>query len=368
MSKITELLNRIRGLFNNNKRLPSGRESIKLEDFMPENKSTQQSTFRTELKEHAEMSLLDPNRYQTKEDFYIALLEDMGVDKTFKQNPRAKNDLINLTMQLVKKDGNLSGLDIKSIDDAKKIQDSLKNMGMRISGNTVSILQKSETPKETTPYLEGQYTQLKILNDLTYEKGTTSSFVSIASTEASIVTKKSTYSKSGIETQQVQACHNKNNNTLQSGTLNASIDTLNKSFYTAYANPIDMSIEQSHTALKAGKQNAHITTIKRLDAIGQYLSVQYEDRNGNRNMKTTNRTEFSDDLANIILDPVEQNALVNNDEATIKNIQDSTIEMQNKNIETETLLNQINKSKYKSGLMDIAERSGLIESEIQLDD
>lgn len=141
MSKISDLFKKISNLFNRNKGLPEGKDSINFPDYQPRES---QSTFISDLQSHAEMSMLNPNRYQSQEEFCIALLEDMGLDSKFKQNPRAKNDLADLVSEVIGKDE----LDAKTIEDSRRIQESLTNSGIVISsdGKTISRIQKESSP------------------------------------------------------------------------------------------------------------------------------------------------------------------------------------------------------------------------------
>lgn len=213
---------------------------------------------------------------------------------------------------------------------------------------------------EELPYINGKYTQLQIFDNLSYEKGTIDSSVITSSLNTDIVTKKSIYSMDGIELTQITS----NNHYM--GSINPQ-SALTNSFNIGTQNPINTSLEKSNISIKAGEHNSSMTTITRNDDIGKYLSVRYVDgKNGDRNMITTNRLDFSDDLADITLDPSEHTMLANNNQDALISIKNKIDEMQardnfDSSLKSSEMLPQINKSKYKAGLMKVAEKSGLVQ-------
>lgn len=65
---------------------------------------SQKNEFKEGLKKQVEISNIDPSRYQDENDLYIAILEELGISKDFKNNPRAKADLIKLVDEIKRPD------------------------------------------------------------------------------------------------------------------------------------------------------------------------------------------------------------------------------------------------------------------------
>ena len=61
------------------------------------------SSFKEELKKQAEVSKIDPSRYENTTDLYMAILEEMGISENFKDNPKAKEDLSNMVKDIIGK-------------------------------------------------------------------------------------------------------------------------------------------------------------------------------------------------------------------------------------------------------------------------
>lgn len=152
MGKISEFLKRI--FRRQPKMLNSGERKEVVEnmstsknDIKKEVKEEIQGLkFREELKKQAEVSKIDPSRYERTDDLYMAILEEMGVSQNFKDNPKAKEDLTNMIKDIINEQPEYKRdryTRLQNENNSKSLMDLL-NENISVDENGKKILYKKQ--------------------------------------------------------------------------------------------------------------------------------------------------------------------------------------------------------------------------------
>lgn len=147
MGKIGNFFRKIFG--KQPKMLNSGDKEKLIENItVPENnvkdetevKGLQVLSFRDEIRKQAEVSKIDPSRYQSTPDLYMAILEEMGASENFKNNPRAKADLTRMITDIIKEQPKYlrdEYLKLKTESNSKSLMKLLEENGVKVDGKKI---------------------------------------------------------------------------------------------------------------------------------------------------------------------------------------------------------------------------------------
>ena len=147
MGKIRDFFRKIFG--KQPKMLNSGDKEELIENItVPENnvkeetevKGLQVLSFRDEIRKQAEVSKIDPSRYQSTPDLYMAILEEMGASENFKNNPRAKADLTRMITDIIREQPKYlqdEYLKLKTESNSKSLMKLLEENGVKVDGKEI---------------------------------------------------------------------------------------------------------------------------------------------------------------------------------------------------------------------------------------
>ena len=141
MGKIGDFFKKIFG--KQPKMLNSGENEV-----IEEGSNSQRNKFKEELKKQAETSNIDPNRYQDENDLYIAILEELGISKNFKNNHRAKADLIEM-VEDIKRPDNVMLLSMQKDENYSKFL-------MDLLGKSIKVNKEGKEIEYTGQYYENR--------------------------------------------------------------------------------------------------------------------------------------------------------------------------------------------------------------------
>lgn len=387
MASIKEMFKKIVALFNNRKRLPPAKEEIKefsnesisKKEVIEMQKDVNKNSFKEEIVKQAQVSKLSPNRYTSTEDLCMGMLEDMGLSEEFKKNPRAKKDLFGLVTDLVREDKNLNklingrdGLYIDKEEDVKKVQDLLKEKGVKVTSDAVEYL---VCPKErpSNPYthqyenfFNADYFNYRI-KDGVYQKSEIYAITCVQSDKVGIRAENKIYSNDGIEMEQ---------NIIYYDNKAFDIKSPDTATYDQYRSAMidEMSlyvVDPVENAFRTGLSlNGKRTQISRVNL--DEVNVTY--RNGiepARSMTDLNRTDG--DLADLTVRDISMRSLVKNNEEELKLIEAEKNKrhferkgtVNGKSEFKESIAKRIKNSRFKEGLTKMASKEGILEQESQ---
>lgn len=379
---IKDLLLKIKGMFSNKKKLPEGKEETKMfsekeatimaEEVIKDNKST----FKEEIKKMAEVSKLDPSRYSTTQDMYMALLEDMGLNEQFKENPRAKEDLSNFVEEIVKEDKssmnliNVRGnLCITNENDMKKIQQILSRKGVKVQENAVKYYEIKEP--QTDPYIpssnnhESEYHEFAMNNGI-YERGTIFGSAMVGTDRIDTLTIRKSYTQDGVEVEQEKLMDSIKYDNLK-----------NKGIYEHDGYDYWLKKETNINNKLIIGDNIHRKNynsriqISRSDEYPDVLDVNYVNGTNGETRKIEVLNREDKDLADLFLDPSVETALKANNEDKLTSLKNETLKRHTERgiiinsipVFKKEIMEKINDSKFKTGLMKMAEKAKIIDKE-----
>ena len=221
MGKIGDFFRKIFG--KQPKMLNSGDKEKLIENItVPENnvkdetevKGLQVLSFRDEIRKQAEVSKIDPSRYQSTPDLYMAILEEMGASENFKNNPKAKEDLTEMIKDIIRKQPKYlqdEYLKLKTESNSKSLMELLEKNGVEVDGKEIKYNKpfvrnlgrtegvcESEAVSTIFSDLDDGYTKNRRFITVTYDDRNGKAEKGIQN-QADIIEK---YDKNGIEIQE----------------------------------------------------------------------------------------------------------------------------------------------------------------------
>ena len=171
-------------------------------------------SFRDEIRKQAEVSKIDPSRYQSTPDLYMAILEEMGASENFKNYPRAKADLTRMITDIIREQPKYlqdEYLKLKTESNSKSLMELLEKNGVKVDGKEIKYnksfvrnLGRTEGVCESEAVftifsdLDDGYTKNQHVISVTYDDRNGKAEEGIQ-TQADIIEK---YDKNGIEIQE----------------------------------------------------------------------------------------------------------------------------------------------------------------------
>lgn len=353
------------------KKKSSGKEentSSSISKEKAEELRNQYAQWRQKIAESAQISKLDPSNYHSKEELYLGILEDMGLNEKFKDNPIAKQDLTQLLKDILKDmaeenqeiEGNLQK-EFRNFteQDAQFLKEKLgENQKIEIDeqGDFKYI---ENLKQENDTYLdENDYTAIYFKREFKIEENNFIQEMIEKRCDMEYDEAQGKYKGNEIESAAVRIVYNQQGIEMEKEAHKAItelVDDIEDENIWTYINGDNETVEDI-----AGLENVLSRKLQRTEVIGiicEYIDKTKQPHDRGK-IKTMND---SADLKELDISREKMKALINKD---IQKINEFEKEMQISNEEKKQILKEkIENSSEKEALTKMGEEAGILDRE-----
>ena len=314
------------------------------------------------LRETANLSPISPNRFPTKEDLYIGVMEDLGLSEQFKKNPEAKENLIAISSDVLRENLDIDIEDMSYNDFTQELSEKIKAIfekTFKIEPGKLTYNKNEEiTPGNGKVYEDGKTTNMIMDENGNYRKEFVVVSDSFDTKEPDVIQEKGStfvrvFDKNGIETVRSSAEYVSEHNNAKS---------VEEAFMWAktFSSENNRNVKYIQENAKTYGGNASKVTREGVNkAIYQYRDFSEE----NSKTRSTTAVVTGPEIANLEISDLQVLALKQNNRENLERLEIMTKE-DLEGPDSKNLLNaQIKKSKRKEGLTQIAIDKGLMENE-----